>query len=213
MNDLELVNAAVEGDMEAFQQLYNRGDKAIRQAVRKVLKGSEAGEDVIQDSWVRIWKKKHLFRGDAKFETWAYRVGWNCALEYIRASHAPSEDARVTVSIEVISQDSHWEPEDVRMTPQLLDEEIDLTVKMYELINALRGRYKQCVELRLQGLMISEVAQQLGISSGAVKSYLYRAIGMLQEYSGLPAPGLDRFRAQTRDAGFRVREKARAAKV
>lgn len=198
MNDLELVNAAVKGDMEAFQQLYTRGDKTIRHAVGKVLKGADAVEDVVQDSWVRIWHKKKLFRGEAKFETWAYRVAWNCALEYIRASHTTSEDSRVTVSIEGISQDSHWEPEDVRVTPRLLNEKIDLTAQIQRLGSILRGRCKQCVELRLKGLTIVEISQQLKISTGSTKSYLHRAVGVLQEHSGLPAPSLEKYRAQNR---------------
>lgn len=213
MNDLELVNAAFNGDSEAFQQLYTRGDKSIRQAVKRVLKGSDAREDVVQDVWVQVLRKKHLFRGEAKFETWVYRVAWNCALLYIRTVHAVSQDERMTVSIEVVSQDSHWEPTDTRADTQVLEEMLDQETRLLKLLPALKGRYRQCVELRLQGLQVVTIARRLTITEGAVKSYLYRAVGLLQERAGLPAPNLEKFRAQTRAVGIRARERARAARV
>src|SRR5437762_13509248 len=72
--DEELVARARNKDFGAFEQLLDRyEDKIFRLAYRFVRNETEAKE-VLQDTFLSIWRKLDTFKGDAQFGSWLYRV-------------------------------------------------------------------------------------------------------------------------------------------
>ena len=181
MSEQELLIAAVHGDNQAFQQIYNLGDKVIRQAVRKQLKDRPEAEDVVQETWLRILRKAHLFRGEAKFSTWAYRVATNEAWMWYRKVSQPTQQ---TYSLsEPVTNDRgeqrlYREPAGKSLTPW-----VNLDVQ--KVLCALNGRMREVLEMRLRDMEYAEIALEMQVSLGAVKSYMFRAMGLAAKVMGV----------------------------
>src|SRR5215468_6848906 len=83
--DAELVARAQAKDFAAFEELLDRyEDKVFRLAYRFVRNETEA-QEILQDTFLSIWRKLHTFKGDAQFSSWLYRVAANSALMRLRA--------------------------------------------------------------------------------------------------------------------------------
>ena len=81
-SDEELVARARQNDYAAFEELLDRyEDKVFRLAYRFVRNETEAKE-ILQDTFLSIWRKLDTFKGDAQFSSWVYRVAANAERVY-----------------------------------------------------------------------------------------------------------------------------------
>src|SRR5215468_4091286 len=84
-SDEELVERARAKDFVAFEELLDRyEDKVFRLAYRFVRNESEAKE-ILQDTFLSVWRKLDTFKGDSQFSSWVYRVAANTALMRLRS--------------------------------------------------------------------------------------------------------------------------------
>lgn len=84
--DADLVaRVLVDDDHHAFAELVRRHQSAVRGLQRNLARGDEAlADDLAQETFVRAYKNIRSFRGEAKFSTWLYRIGYNCFREWAR---------------------------------------------------------------------------------------------------------------------------------
>src|SRR3989442_2729478 len=82
--DVELVRKAQAGDAAAFAELVSRHQRQLyRLALR--MTGSEAdAQEVLQEAFLNAYQKLPLFRGEAQFSSWLYRIAANSALMRLR---------------------------------------------------------------------------------------------------------------------------------
>src|SRR3954462_14689932 len=83
--DEELVARARAKDFVAFEELLDRyEDKIFRLAYRFVRNESDAKE-ILQDTFLSVWRKLDTFKGDSQVSSWGYRVAANTALMRLRS--------------------------------------------------------------------------------------------------------------------------------
>jgi RNA polymerase sigma-70 factor (ECF subfamily) len=74
-DDTELIEAAKQGDNEAFDRLWARHrDKVFRSLLRACGGNPDTTHDVLQDALLNAFKALQQFRGDANFATWLYTI-------------------------------------------------------------------------------------------------------------------------------------------
>jgi len=79
--DLQLVDLARGGDVQAFEQLYRRHRDRVYGLIWRLCGGDAAlAEDLLQEAFVRAWQKLDSFRGESRFFTWLHRLSANVAL-------------------------------------------------------------------------------------------------------------------------------------
>src|SRR3954453_22834938 len=84
-SDEELVARARAREFAAFELLLERyEDKVFRLAFRFVRNESDAKE-ILQDTFLSVWRKLDTFKGDSQFSSWVYRVAANTALMRLRS--------------------------------------------------------------------------------------------------------------------------------
>jgi len=83
--DRELVNAAREGDAEAFGLLVRRHQRRVYRLAVHLLKSGAEAEDVTQDTFVRAYAALDRFDGRSEPFTWIYRICVNLSLNALRA--------------------------------------------------------------------------------------------------------------------------------
>ena len=75
--DRDLLPAAVEGDLDAFEALVLRYQSRMVSFARTLLGNPEEAEDLAQEVFVRVFKSLRGFRGQSSFRTWLYTVAVN----------------------------------------------------------------------------------------------------------------------------------------
>jgi RNA polymerase sigma-70 factor (ECF subfamily) len=192
LSDEELVARARQKDFGAFEILLGRyEDKVFRLAFRFVRNESEAKE-ILQDTFLAIWRKLDTFKGDSLFSSWVYRVAANTALMRLRSQRRhpqiSTEDLPAGFldnyrpvdgdpSGHLPSPGENWAK---RPDDQLQSDELRRHIQAA--VDALPDLYRTVFLVRdVEGLSTEETAEVLGISVPTVKTRLHRARIALRE--------------------------------
>ena len=187
--DRELVERAQRGDGAAFAELVARHQRQLyRLALR--MTGSEAdAQEVLQEAFLNAYQKLPLFRGEAQFSSWLYRIAANSALMRLRRKRR-APDALAEQPLELtgprFSAEGSLEPAsdwsqraDERMMSSQLGSAINKAVEQ------LPDDYRTVFLLKdVDGLSNEDIAQALELTVPAVKSRLHRARLALREKLG-----------------------------
>ena len=87
LSDEELMLALRDGDLAAFDALFRRHYEPVRTLCARITATPSVGDDLAQETFLRVLRHRATFRGDARFTTWLYRISRNLCLEQI-ARHA-----------------------------------------------------------------------------------------------------------------------------
>jgi RNA polymerase sigma-70 factor, ECF subfamily len=176
--DQELVAKAQAKDYAAFEQLLDRyEDKIFRLAYRFVRNETEAKE-ILQDTFLTIWRKLDTFKGDAQFSSWLYRVAANAALMRLRSQRRHPEVSTEDLPIGYLDNYGQLPPA-IENWAKRPDEELasdELRRHIQSAVDALPEIYRTVFLIRdVEGLSTEETAEVLQISVPTVKTRLHRA--------------------------------------
>jgi len=176
--DEELVARARNKDFGAFEQLLDRyEDKIFRLAYRFVRNETEAKE-VLQDTFLSIWRKLDTFKGDSQFGSWLYRVAANTALMRLRAQRRHPEVSTEELPAGYLDTFGALPPTGENWAKRPDDElqSGELRQHIQTATDALPEIYRTVFLLRdVEGLSTEETAEILDISVPTVKTRLHRA--------------------------------------
>jgi RNA polymerase sigma-70 factor (ECF subfamily) len=192
ISDEELVARARKKDYAAFEILLGRyEDKVFRLAFRFVRNESEA-QEILQDTFLSIWRKLDTFKGDSLFSSWVYRVAANTALMRLRSQRRHPQISTEDLPAGFLdsykasqgggyahfpSPGENWAK---RPDDQLQSDELRHHIQ--SAVDALPDLYRTVFLVRdVEGLSTEETAEVLGISVPTVKTRLHRARIALRE--------------------------------
>lgn len=166
-----LVDLAVQGDAEAFGQLYDHYVGGIYRFVYYRVGSAQLAEDLTSETFVRGLRAISRFSWQGKdFGAWLTTIARNLITDHFKSSRA---------RLEIVS-DSVPETRSSPPTPE--DEVLSLVSNsmLLEAVNALPEEQRDCILMRfMQGLSIAQTAAALGRSEGAVKQLQLRAVRRL----------------------------------
>ncbi len=79
-----LVNAARNGDREAFGQLYQRYERRVTRVIRRFVPDIELASDLAQESFLRAWERLDQFDTSRRFGPWLFRLAVNLTYDSLR---------------------------------------------------------------------------------------------------------------------------------
>ena len=180
-NDIELVHAAQCGDQRAFAQLVEKYEARVYNLARKMMRDPQDAEDVLQETFISVFRHLRDFQGDSSFSTWLYRIATNASLMKLRGRKEPP----LSLDEPVEAEDDGALPREIvdwGITPEeaLLSGEV--RAQMDAAVDALPESLCAVFVLRdIEGLSVQETADVLSISVPNVKTRLHRARLMLRE--------------------------------
>ena len=189
--DKELVALSQKGDGAAFAQLVERHQRQLfRLALR--MTGSEAdAQEVLQEAFLNAYQKLPLFRGEAQFSSWLYRIAANSALMRLRRKRrAPDTvpDEPLELTGPRFNEQGGYEAPPRSDWSQRADEKLEsreLGQAIDKAVAELPDDYRTVFLLKdVDGLSNEEIAHALELSVPAVKSRLHRARLALREKLG-----------------------------
>jgi RNA polymerase sigma-70 factor (ECF subfamily) len=191
-SDELLAARAAAGDDAAFETLVARYQHRVYRLASRLTSETDAA-DVLQDTFLQVYRHLPTFRGDSRFSTWVYRIATNASLMHCRArARRPVES--LDEFLPRFDADGRHVP-----TPQALqvasrvDELLDrrdLAEKARAAIERLPDLYREAFVLRdLEELSTADVAQVLGVEPAAVRQRVHRARLMVRGYLNALAGG------------------------
>ena len=172
----ELARRAAGGDEDAFAQLVGLHEKKVYGLALRMCGNPEDAADAAQEAFLAAWKGLPRFRGEAGFSTWLYRLTSNAAIDHLRRV----KRQRGGVSLD--GGGPGLDAVDDAPSPQAQAEETELREAVAEGLSMLSEDHRQALLLReLRGLSYEEIASELRVDLGTVKSRISRARGSLRK--------------------------------
>ncbi len=161
-DDAELVLRVGHGDVASYRELVRRHASKLQSFSKRLLRDETEAEDVVQETFLRLWQRARDFTPSARFSTWLFRIAHNLAVNRLRARgrlSALDDDAQPVSAAQ----------------PALLDEKRRAEA-LEAALRELPPRQGAAMTLvHLHGLSGAEAAEVLGIGSEALESLLARA--------------------------------------
>jgi RNA polymerase sigma-70 factor (ECF subfamily) len=168
------VARAAAGDRAAFERLYHKHVNRVFSLCARMVDDRTRAEELTQDVFVRAWEKLHLFRGESAFGTWLHRLTVNVVL------NARKSEGRQRTRFEEQDEEAGGIdalPGVVGM-PLAPGDLLDLERAIEKLPPGARRVF---VLHDVEGYKHEEIAEMLGVTSGATKAQLHRARLLLRE--------------------------------
>lgn len=172
MNDAELINQILNGNMNAFTFLVNRYQKLVVHITGRLIQRQDELEDICQEVFMKVFQNLSKYRNECKLSTWIATIAYNTSINYLRKFKKGDE----------------VNPDDSAALRNLTDyrsdefEKTDLHRYIRDQIELLPVQYRTVLTLfHLEEFSYQEVEQITGMPEGTIKSYLFRAKALLKE--------------------------------
>ena len=168
--DAAAVARAKGGDHEAFRILVERHSRSVFQLAYRMTGRPEDAEDVVQETFVRAYRQLGRFEARASFTTWLYRIGFNCAIDYLRARPKPAA-MEMTEVIERLAPPSGG--------PNIDDLVFagEISARVQAALGELTEQERAAFLMRhYHGCTIDEICQALDLKTNAAKHSIFRAV-------------------------------------
>lgn len=164
-----LIDECKNNDSRAQMQLYDLYCKAMFNTAYNFVKDDDIAQDVMQEAFIKAFKKIDTYTGEATFGAWLKRIVINQSLDWIKKQKL--ETVELNEEITHLPDEGPWE----------VEQGISLSV-IYNCIETLPSKCRSVVKLYLlEGYDHQEVAQILDISEVASRSQLSRGKSKLKE--------------------------------
>ncbi len=168
ISENDLINGCMEDNRRMQEEMYRRFSPRMYAVCLRYAGNAEEAEDILQEGFIKVFKKLDSFRREGSFEGWVRRIFVNTAIEHFRRKRylmPVTEKEENTIEGKYTS---------------VLD---DLGAKdIMALIQKLSPGYRTVFNMYVvEGYTHKEIAEMLGISEGTSKSQLSRAKVILQD--------------------------------
>ena len=167
-SDRELLQAHVDGDTDAFGELFGRHRDRLWAVALRTMGNPEDAADGLQDAMIAAFRRAGSFRGEAAVTTWLHRVVVNACLDRLRAAKIRRLEAlpddvedRGTLVATAVHDDQ----------PDAAAENAERQRRVLAALNTLPADQRAALVLvDMEGFPVAEVAVMLGCAEGTVKS-------------------------------------------
>jgi RNA polymerase sigma-70 factor (ECF subfamily) len=164
----ELLDRCRRGEAEAFEELVERTRRRVFTLAFRLVGDRHEAEDVAQEAYLRMYRGLPGFRGDSSFDTWMYRITANAAVSHMKRRGRFGDvvdDPDMVVRV----------PDPGSADPVDRDE-------IQRALGALSIPQRTVLLMKdAYGFSCQEIADELGVTEGAVKVRLHRARKRLKE--------------------------------
>lgn len=177
--DHELIRQIQTQDGAAFEAFFARYRAQIERHVLSMVRDPSAGDDLVQEVFLRVWTRAEQWDGHGSVRAWLYRIATNLALNHLRTvRRRPQQPLEATIVDETGAEDElsapGWLIDAASLEPPAVVEAAERFRRLQRLVAELPEEKREVFRLVYDAEMdLRSVAGQLGIPEGTVKSRLY----------------------------------------
>jgi RNA polymerase sigma-70 factor (ECF subfamily) len=178
ISDEQLIARFQLGDVQAYDLLVRRYKDQLLNFVYRFVGNRTDAEDIVQETFLRVYKNKHMYKEIAKFSTWVYTIAGNLAKTELRRR----KRHKIFSVSNFVNEERDYDIPDREHSPE---KKVDSTIQediIQKAIEKLPAKFREVIILRdIQGFAYEEISQILDIPLGTVKSRVNRGRLKLQE--------------------------------
>ena len=155
-----------------FRKIFKENYELVYRISYRVLRNREDALDATQETFLKVYKKYHMFDGSSSIRTWIYRIAMNTALDFLRHR---KRKKNLYVALEDVEKNRNVSDERTVIENDVVDK--DLFDKWHqEVFTKLPRKYQEPIILHeIEGLSLDETSKILGINKTTLKGRLARA--------------------------------------
>jgi RNA polymerase sigma-70 factor (ECF subfamily) len=171
--DERLIAAAQQGNLDAFNDLVTRHERAVYSVCFRLLRDSAAAEDAAQDTFIRAWGAVDSFRG-GMVRPWLLRIATNRAYDILRSKNW-------SLDAELFESEPEWTTQGQSEAPDNFATRTELAQFLETALGQLPDDQRVAIVLSdVQGYGYEDIANMTGVAVGTVKSRISRGRSALR---------------------------------
>ena len=184
MDDGTLMLRYRDGDVRAFEMLYQRHKTPLYRYLQRLCRSPDTANDLFQEVWGKVIATRERYEVRAQFNTFLFRIAHNCAIDHFR--RAASVQAKVTADIDSMADEL---PGAAAERPESQAAQAQLQADFVHALNALPAEQREAFVLYEEsGLSLAEIGKASGVSMETAKSRLRYAVAKLRVALGRHDP-------------------------
>jgi RNA polymerase sigma-70 factor (ECF subfamily) len=179
LSDEALTSQVARGNRAALEALYDRYSAAVLGLILKILDDRASAEDVLQETFWRVWKSANTFQPQrGSFTSWLFRIARNLAIDsYRRRNIRPQVMPESDAGVSVLDQIPDPEMDVAEQAQSALEHK-----QVHSAMNSLSGVQRQVIELAyFYGMTRQEIAEATGEALGTIHTRARLALQKLRE--------------------------------
>ncbi len=150
-----------------FKEIFQANSKKIYHLCYGYTGDDESANDLVQETFIKVWQNLDKFRNQALISTWIYRIAVNTCLSYLRVEKRHPKDELTDQIIETMGED--------------ISEKNEQVSSLYKCIAQLEENERFIITMVLDELPYAEIAEISGISEGNLRVKIHRIKQKLTE--------------------------------
>ncbi|MEH6308344.1 RNA polymerase sigma factor [Olivibacter sp. CPCC 100613] len=150
-----------------FKDIFDKNNRKVYHLCYGYTGDSEAANDLMQETFIKVWQNLDRFRNQSQISTWIYRIAVNTCLSYLRVEKRKATDEINERLIETKADDVSDKQEQVN--------------QLYKCISQLEENERIIITMVLDEMPYQEIAEISGISEGNLRVKIHRIKSKLTE--------------------------------
>lgn len=178
ISDQDVLFRLVDENVDSFNILVHRYKNRLINFVYRFVKDYDVAEDIVQETFLRVFRHRHNYKAIANFSTWIFTIAGNLAKSELRRRKRWK-----LFSVDAVDEDEKkFDIPDTKILPDRATSVSMLEESIQDAIETLQVKYKEALILRdIEGMSYKQIADITGVPVGTVKSRVNRARKKLQK--------------------------------
>lgn len=174
-SDEQLLRLVAQGEVAAYELFYDRHAQVVYSLLVRIVRERPIADELLQETFLQVWRNAERYRGSGAAAAWLLRIARNRALDELRRQKARPQRAEG----ESVQAESEFERQ-AEAAGQDLQRHLDQR-QVQQALATLPVDQRTCLELGyFDGLTHREIAEQLDLPAGTVKSRMRLALEKME---------------------------------
>jgi RNA polymerase sigma-70 factor (ECF subfamily) len=156
----------------AFSELLDTYQERLYWHIRKIVSTHENADDVLQNTFIRIYKNIQQFKSKSSLHTWMYRIAYNESLRFLENNNKKRYDDIDTISeshLEVLFEDEYFDGDEIQK-------------KLTNIITRFTEKQQRVFQMKyFDDLSFRKISEILEVSESTLKSTYYTTVKIIEE--------------------------------
>lgn len=161
-----------ETQNKAFETLLNNYKQPLYWHIRRIVLNHDDADDILQNTFIKIFKGIAKFKGDSKLYTWMYRIATNESLNFLKLKakkYFQSSEKMMNNLVNNLKEDPYFDGD-------------KLQLELQKFISSLPSKQKLVFQMKYeQNMKFKDISEILGTSVGALKASYHLAVKKIKE--------------------------------
>ena len=156
---------------KAFAKLLDLYQESLYWHIRKIVITHDNANDVLQNTFIRVYRKIDSFKGKSSLKTWIFRIAYNESLRFLGKSRIISNSINDIDNsyIESLTQDLHFDGNEIQL-------------RLHTILLQLSEKQRLVFQMKyFDDLSFKQISEILDISENTLKSSYYSAVKIIEE--------------------------------